>query len=266
MNVPQPIRRFAVDSLEVLVYEDRASLGAAAAEDCARELRDRLSTKAGCRMVFAAAPSQNELLAGLVRASGVDWTRVRAFHMDEYLGLPEDAPQRFGVFLRKAIFGLLPFGGVEYLGASGDAPLGAASAAAEEAGRYAALIAEAPIDLVCMGIGENGHIAFNDPAVADFDDPSLVKEVTLDEACRFQQVHDGCFPDLDSVPRSALTLTVPALMSGARLFCVVPGPTKARAVREALYGPITERCPASVLRRHRACSLYLDRESARELP
>ncbi len=152
----------------------------------------------------------------------------------------------------------MPFGRIEYLAR---APTGRAPDR-REIERYSALIGEAPIDIVCLGIGENGHIAFNDPGVADFNDPAKVKEVELDGKCRLQQVHDGCFPDLGAVPERALSLSIPALMSGGRLFCVVPGPTKAQAVRDMLKGPISEQCPASILRRHHDCTLYLDAESA----
>jgi len=263
MNEKNPSRRFRVDALDVAVFGNRADMGTFAAEECAAAVREVLGRQAACRMVFAAAPSQNEVLAGLATARGIDWSRVQAFHMDEYVGLAPEAPQRFGVFLRDRLFGLLPFGRVEYLGKGGAS--GAPGAAADEASRYAALIAEAPIDIVCLGVGENGHIAFNDPGVADFGDPLLVKEVSLDRECRLQQVHDGCFPDFDAVPPTALTLTIPALMSGKKLFCVVPGPTKARAVKGMLEGPISEACPASILRRHGHCALYLDAASAGEL-
>jgi glucosamine-6-phosphate deaminase len=120
------------------------------------------------------------------------------------------------------------------------------------------LIQAAPIDIVCLGIGENGHIAFNDPPVADFDDPKVMKPVELDEASRQQQVNDGLFPSIVEVPTHALTLTVPALMSGTHLFCSVPGPTKRDAVLRALRGPVSTECPSSILRRHPDCTLYMD--------
>ncbi len=257
----RPVRSFHVDLLEVRVYPDRIALGAAAASDCAAAIRGILAARPRCRMVFAAAPSQNEVLAGLRDAEGIDWPRVEAFHMDEYEGLPPGDPRRFGEFLRAALFSRVPLGRVEYL-----APGAGSGNPDREADRYAALLSEAPIDLVCLGVGENGHIAFNDPGVADFRDPRTVKEAELDSACRAQQVHDGCFASLDEVPRRALTLTVPALLSGGRLFCSVPGPTKAEAVRRMLSGPVSPDCPASALRNHPACVLYLDAESAGALP
>jgi glucosamine-6-phosphate deaminase len=245
-----------IDLLEVRIYEDRTRMGTAAATDCADELRRRIYETGACRAIFAAAPSQRELLAGLVAAADVDWGRVTAFHMDEYIGLGPEAPQSFARFLRAALFDRLPFERVHLLSPG-------SRGAEAEAKAYAALLAMAPVDVVCLGVGENGHLAFNDPP-ADLDDPRLVREVGLDETCRRQQVNDGCFAALDEVPTRALTLTVPALMAGRRLFCVVPGPSKARAVREMLLGPISGRCPASALRRHGACTLYLDRDSAAE--
>jgi glucosamine-6-phosphate deaminase len=184
--------------------------------------------------------------------------------MDEYAGLPAGDPRRFGEFLRKAIFSRLPFGRVEYLAASPVAR-GADAGAEAEAERYAALLSESPLDIVCLGIGENGHIAFNDPANADFTDPVTVKEVELDLECRMQQVHDRCFASLEEVPKTALTLTIPTLASGEELFCVVPGPTKAAAVQSMLEGPVSTACPATALRSHHACALYLDADSAGRL-
>lgn len=261
----EPLRA-RVGLLNARVYPTRALMGAAAAEDCAAALREAIALTGQCRALFAAAPSQSELLAGLTAAPDVDWRSVTAFHMDEYLGLGPAAPQKFGAYLDEHLFGKLPFRAVHYMLPDAAPPVGDSSATVAEAAaaRYSALFAAAPIDIVCLGVGENGHLAFNDPHVADFDDPLLLKVVELDVACRRQQVNDGCFPDLPSVPKSALTLTIPALMGGRRLICVVPGASKARAVRDMLAGPISTTCPASVLRRHTDCTLYLDRESAHE--
>jgi len=178
--------------------------------------------------------------------------------MDEYVGLPADAPQSFGLFLRTRLFDLVRPGRVEYI--DGNAP-----DAAAECARYGALLRERPVDIVCAGIGENGHMAFNDPHVADFADPEVVKLVTLDEVCRRQQVHDGAFASVDQVPKAALTMTMPALMSARRVYCIVPGPTKTEAVYHALCGPIDASCPATVMRRHRQAVLYLDQEAARRI-
>jgi glucosamine-6-phosphate deaminase len=205
------------------------------------------------RMIFAAAPSQAEMIEALIAEPDVDWRRITAFHMDEYIGLPAGAPQRFAVWLRERIFDRVPFAAVHPILPEGDPHAVAAC--------YAALLDAAPIDIVCLGIGVNGHIAFNDPPVADFADPQDVKIVELDEVCRQQQVDDDCFPDLAAVPEQAVTLTIPRLLRAERLFCVVPGAHKRVAVGNALHGPITTDCPASVLRRHPDCTLYLDAES-----
>lgn len=254
-----PIRTFRAGRLGVRVDPDREAMGRAAALAAAESLRARLSRQDAVRVIFAAAPSQDEFLDALIDAEGVDWRRVHAFHMDEYLDLPAEAPQRFAAFLRARLFDRLPFGAVHTLD---PAPADPEAACA----RYTALLSAAPIDLVCLGIGENGHLAFNDPPVADFDDPADVKVVALDDACRRQQVHDGCFATLEAVPRRAVTLTIPALLRARQLSVVVPGPTKANAVRAALLGPIEPRCPASVLRRHERATLYLDPDAAALLP
>jgi len=238
--------------LVVIVEPGRAAMGERAAADVAEEVRARLTRQDRVRIVFAAAPSQSEMLAALRIVPGIDWTRVVAFHMDEYIGLDRAAPQRFGRWLKEALFDELPFGEVHLLD-PGEDPAAAARA-------YAALLDEAPIDIVCLGIGANGHLAFNDPP-ADLDDPEDVRVVTLDRACRQQQVDDGCFDRFDAVPARALTLTVPRLLRADTLCCVVPGASKREAVTRALHGPIDGSCPASALRRHPHCTLYLEPES-----
>lgn len=178
--------------------------------------------------------------------------------MDEYIGIHPDAPQSFGHFLRIRIFDKVPFKKVNYLN-------GLAESLEEECKRYADLLTKYPVDIVCLGIGENGHIAFNDPDVADFNDPKLVKIVKLDPVCRQQQVNEKCFERLDLVPKEALTLTIPALLKAEWMFCIVPFKNKAHAVYRAIYGEISEKCPASILRRKEKSSLYLDTESAEQI-
>jgi len=236
--------------MRVETYSSRAATGRAAAAAVAEELRRRLAAQDDVRMVFAAAPSQREMLDALAAEPGLDWRRVTAFHMDEYLDLPPDAPQRFGTWLRAALFDRVPLRPHFITDPAG----------------YAELLAAAPIDLVCLGIGDNGHIAFNDPPVADFADPAAVKVVELDPACRQQQVDDECFATLDEVPHRAITLTVPRLLAADRLFCVAPGRRKAEAVRRTLHDPIGEACPATALRGHPDCTLFLDAEAAALLP
>jgi glucosamine-6-phosphate deaminase len=236
---------------------DPGSLGEAAASDIAAALVRRLESRPEVRMIFASAPSQEATLRSLAGRPGIDWSRVTAFHMDEYLGLDPAAPQRFGTWLREVLFDRVPIGRAHLMEPGGD-PLVTAET-------YAGLLAAAPIDLACMGIGVNGHLAFNDPP-ADLDDPALVKIVELDEVSRRQQVDDGCFADLDEVPHRAITLTVPALLSAEEVFCMVPGARKRAAVTAALHGPVDGRVPASALRTHPRCTIYLDEESAPDVP
>lgn len=250
---PQPVKAETVDRLKVNVYANRKDLGTSAGRAAAAKIKELLEKKDRVRMIFAAAPSQNEFLETLVSDPGIDWSRITAFHMDEYIGLPNDAPQKFSRFLCERLFDLVKPGQVNLINS--------ANTIEEECRRYGDLIREAPIDIVCLGIGENGHIAFNDPPVADFEDPQPIKAVELDDACRQQQVNDGCFPTFGDVPTHALTLTIPTMMSGTYLYCMVPGPTKRNAVQRTLNGPISTECPSTILRRHPDCTLYVDRDS-----
>jgi glucosamine-6-phosphate deaminase len=246
-----------VDRLTVQVYSTRPALGAAAAVEVAATIAERLRGQEVVRVMFAAAPSQNEFLAALC-SQEIAWPRVVAFQIDEYIGLPEEAPQRFSRFLRESLFDKVSLKHVHYLTPKPEA-------AEQGCRQYAELLQQREIDIACLGIGENGHLAFNDPPVADFKDPQLVKVVELDEICRQQQVNDGAFAELAAVPRHAVTLTIPALMSAHACFVIVPGPRKAEAVHAALQGPVAESCPASILRRHQSATLFLDREAAGKL-
>jgi glucosamine-6-phosphate deaminase len=231
--------------LEVRIFNSRELMGKAAAEVVAKKLRELLQQQAEVNMIFAAAPSQNEFLAALI-AEDVDWNKINAFHMDEYIGLDKNAAQAFGNFLRDRLFDKLPFKTINYL----------------KDLSYAALLQQFPVDIVCMGIGENGHIAFNDPPVADFEDQQLVKVVELELACRQQQVNDGCFKLIDEVPTHALTLTIPALMNAKYIYAMVPGETKARAVFNTLKQPVVESYPSTILRTHQNAILFLDQDSS----
>ena len=252
------MRQIQADKLRVEIHDTRAQMGMAAARACAQTMREMLSTKPELNMIFAAAPSQNEVLSGLValaQAGEIDFSRVNAFHMDEYIGLTPDAPQRFSRYLHEHLWDKVKFYAVHELDAS-------APDAEAECARYAALLDAHPCDILILGIGENGHIAFNDPPVANFADPLAVKAVELDHTCRMQQVHDGCFADLSAVPTHALTLTIPALMRAQAAFCVVPARTKAEAVRRTIQEEVSTACPATVLRTHPCATLYLDADSA----
>ena len=252
------MKQIQKDALAIEIYETRAEMGAAAARDIREKLAELLQKQPTVNMIFAAAPSQNEVLEALVQDKSIAWERVNAYHMDEYIGLEKNAPQGFGNFLRAHIFDLVPFRSVHYIDSTASDP-------EVEAKRYGDLLCENPADIVLMGIGENGHIAFNDPPVADFHDPKAAKPVELEQRCREQQVHDGCFATIDAVPTHAITLTVPTLVKAPHLFCVVPAATKAAAVYETLNGSIDTHCPASILRTHAAAKLYLDAESAKLL-
>ncbi len=249
------MKAYKVDKLQVEIYENRTLMGEAAARDIKAKIAELLKEKSEINMIFAAAPSQNDVLKSLVEDKEIEWNRVNAYHMDEYIGLDKNAPQGFGNFLKDHIFGLVPFKSVNYIDITATDP-------EAEAARYGKLLDENPTDIVIMGIGENGHIAFNDPPVADFNDKKTVKPVKLDEVCRQQQVNDGCFASLDEVPTHAMTLTVPTLVRAPYLFCIVPAPTKAKAVYETLNGSIEEHCPASILRTHNNAKLYLDNRSS----
>ena len=252
------VKEMKVDKLGVKIYSDRASMGAAAAAECAAVIKDLLSKKDEINMIFAAAPSQDEFLAALAADKSIDFTRINAFHMDEYIGIHPEAPQSFGNFLRQRIFDKVPFKTVNYLN-------GQAENLEEECKRYSELLLRHPVDIVCLGIGENGHIAFNDPDVANFNDSHLVKVVELDPICRQQQVNEKCFEAFDLVPAKALTLTIPALLKADWMFCIVPFKNKANAVYNTLYGEISEKCPASILRKKENSCLYLDPESAERI-
>jgi glucosamine-6-phosphate deaminase len=238
--------------MNVFVSGSRAALGQFAARHIAEAMRQCLREQDKLRLILAAAPSQSEMLAALRLEKDIDWQRVTAFHMDEYIGLPGDAPQRFANWLKAEFVDHVPLARFEAINPGSDAELACRD--------YAALLAEAPIDIVLLGIGTNGHLAFNDPP-ADLKDPLAVKVVALDKMCREQQVLDGCFARFDDVPRQAITLTIPTLLGGRQLFCCVPGLHKRAAVQSTLQSPISCESPATALRTHPHCNLYLDEES-----
>ena len=249
------MKAFTEEELIVKIYSSREEMGEAAAKDVAATMNKMLQEKAEINMIFAAAPSQQEFMEHLISDHSISWKRINAFHMDEYIGLEKDASQGFGNFLKERLFSKVPFKTVHYLN-------GQASDPAKECERYAMLLEKYPVDIVCLGIGENGHIAFNDPHVADFNDPEIVKVVKLDVACRTQQVNEGEFVSLGMVPKQAMTITIPALLKADYMFCMVPGENKAKAVYRTLNGEINEECPATILRTKEKAELYLDKASA----
>lgn len=249
------VNEIQAGKLRVKIYQTRKDMGNAAADEMTTVLKKLLEVKDEVNIIFAAAPSQNEFLEAVVNTEGIEWNRVNAFHMDEYIGLDENAPQGFGNFLKDRIFNKVEFKSVYYINGNADN-------IEKECDRYTDLLKQYPVDIVCMGIGENGHIAFNDPHVAAFKDTKLVKLVELDGKSRVQQVNDGCFDKLSDVPTHALTLTIPALISANYIFCVVPDKTKAEAVAKTVKGSIDESCPASILKTHANAILYIEKDSA----
>lgn len=252
------IEKTDTTSNRIYVYASRKEMGESAGKEIENKIVELLKKKESIRMVFAAAPSQNEMLDYLASSSLIDWKKITGFHLDEYIGLPPDSPQRFSTYLKHRIFDKVPFKKVHLIDTG--------KSAEEEKERYSSLLNQAMLDIVCLGIGENGHIAFNDPHVADFNDANMITDVWLDDASRQQQVNDGCFPTMDQVPKQAITLTVPAIMNASHLFCVVPGSSKRKAVQNALHGPIDPSCPASILRTHKSCTFFFDQKAYDQSP
>ncbi len=244
-----------MDRLRVQVHADVAAMARAAADEAAAVLRRAVAARGVANAMFATGNSQLAFVDQLVGATpDVPWDRVVAFHMDEYVGVGPDHPAGFQRWIRERIADRAHPRVVHYVDGLTDP--------AAECERYAGLLRQHPLDLCCLGIGENGHLAFNDPGVADLDDPLDVKVVELDDACRRQQVGEGHFPDVAAVPARAITVTVPALLQAARVLAVVPDARKAEPVRAALTGPVTAGCPASALRTAASAVLYLDPASA----
>jgi glucosamine-6-phosphate deaminase len=250
-----PERTFQVEALTVRVYRTPDDLAGDAALMAQRYLQETLARQGSAAAILATGNSQLQFLDALVALGGVDWSRVTLFHMDEYLGLDANHRASFRRYMRERVESRVKPRRFHYLEGDAMLPL-------KECERYTMLLAAQPIDLCCLGIGENGHLAFNDPPVADFNDPHPVKLVKLDEACRRQQVGEGHFPNLEAVPQYAFTLTLPTLCAARRMLCIVPERRKAAAVREALRGPMRPACPASFLRRQGHCTLFLDANSA----
>ena len=255
---PSPLARDRPSPTSVRLHRSRATSGAAAAVAAAAIIRAAISQRGTARIMIATGNSQLAMIEVLMADESLAWDRVEAFHMDEYVGLPATHSASFRLWLNTRVAQRRPLRAMHLI--EGDAP-----SATEEIARYTALLSAGPLDLAFVGFGENGHIAFNDPPVADFDDPAMLKVVTLDEACRLQQVGEGHFPHLDAVPRNAITVTCSGLFRADAWICCVPEARKARAVRDALEGPISTACPASLVRRHPRATVFLDPDSAHRL-
>ncbi len=248
------VRSFQCGQARVEVFSSAQLLGTAAAERAASLITEAIRRNGKARIIAATGNSQIPFVESLIQQP-VPWSAVELFHMDEYAGMNAEHPASFRRWIRTRLAEKIHPKESHYL--AGDAP-----DLDSEIKRYSDLLAAAPIDLAFVGFGENGHIAFNDPPVADFNDPLLVKRVVLDDACRRQQAGEGHFPDLASVPREAVTITCPGLFRAQAWICCVPERRKAAAVRNALEGPVSESCPASLARTHPNAQVYLDTESA----
>lgn len=243
-------------NLNINVFPDKETTGVAAGKAVEACIVNLQKTQDTVRIIFAAAPSQDSMLGYLTKSDAIDWTRVVAFNMDEYIGLKPNSPELFSAYLENALFSKVDIKDKNTIQSDNGVSV--------ELERYAVLLMNAPIDIVCLGIGENGHIAFNDPPVADFNDPKIIKVVQLDNACRWQQVNDGCFETLKEVPENAITLTIPTLLKGKNLFCVVLGTNKSAAVKNTLLGPVSTACPASILTEHPNCQYFFDTDAYSE--
>ena len=249
------IKTLQIDSLPVRVYETQADLAREVARTAHDHLTDVLAQKGSAAVILATGNSQIKFLEQLISLGGIDWSKITLFHMDEYLGIDANHTASFRRYMRERVEARVKPRVFNYI--EGDAPL-----PLDECTRYTGLLEAQAIDLCCLGIGENGHLAFNDPPVADFNDPHKVKLVQLDRACREQQVNEGHFPNLAAVPPYAFTLTIPALCSAQKMLCIAPEKRKAKAVVDALRGPVSTACPASILRKQPHATLFLDKDSA----
>lgn len=254
------MKELKVDNLEVRMFDTRSEMGIAAAEAVGEKISELLKHQAFINIVFAAAPSQNEFLDLLSKAD-IAWDRINAFHMDEYVGLDEKAPQLFGNYLKNKLFGKVNFRELHYIKGNTNDP-------EQECNRYAELLERYPTDIVILGIGENTHLAFNDPHVADFNDPRVVKVVSLDEKNRQQQVDptdNVCFNTIEEVPTHAITITIPSLFKSKYAYAIVPGKNKAEAIYHTLTGHIQEKYPSTILRKHPHTILYIDKDSGNKI-
>ncbi|MCJ7467477.1 MAG: glucosamine-6-phosphate deaminase [Maribacter sp.] len=246
-----------VDTLQISIYDNPRSMGNAAADFVAQNLNESIWKKGSASLILATGTSQFSFLEALKKKE-IDWQKITVFHLDEYLGISEQHPASFRRYLRERILDEVAPKKIYFL--NGDA-----EDLDKEMNDYSNQLKEHPIDIACIGIGENGHIAFNDPPVADFKDAKLVKLVTLDDDCRNQQLGEGWFPSWEEVPKQALTLTIPAILACKAISCVVPDARKAEAVFNTLYKEISTDFPASILRKHPNTRLFLDQDSASKI-
>jgi glucosamine-6-phosphate deaminase len=250
-----PVRSFKADALDVHVFASQPDLASYVALDVRNYLAETIARNGSAAAILATGNSQIQFLKNLVALGGIDWSKVTLFHMDEYLGISADHPASFRYYMKERVESLVKPKAFHYIHGDCDLPH-------VECARYTALLESQAIDLCCLGVGENGHLAFNDPHVARLDDSEWVKAVRLDDACKMQQVKEGHFASLETVPPYAITLTLPALMTARKVVCVAPEKRKAVPVKNMLQGPVNSLCPASILRRNPAAVLLIDNDSA----
>jgi glucosamine-6-phosphate deaminase len=252
----QAILKSKVDLLPISIYRTDEAMGQKASLEAVQIIQQAIQEKGSASIIFATGNSQLTFLEALRKSGRIEWSKVTVFHMDEYVGLEPGHPASFPVFLQRHLFDHIPAPAAFY-------PVKSRAGYLEkDCADYTNLLRTHPVDLCAMGIGENGHLAFNDPPFAEFDDPVWVKVVRLDEVSRRQQVGEGHFGSLSEVPTHAITLTIPALLAAKHVLCIVPEARKAQAVFDTLRGPITESCPASVMRQTSHVHLYLDESAA----
>jgi glucosamine-6-phosphate deaminase len=252
---PSPIQSFHIDALTVKIYENPSLLAADAASIAHNYLVSLLAAKDSATILLATGDSQIQFLQQLIDLGGIDWSRIIFFHLDEYLGISGDHPASFCDYLREKVEKLVKSRQFNYLNGDSLLPLA-------ECRRYGKLLQQNAIDLCFLGIGENGHLAFNDPDVADFDDPDAVKLVKLDDRNRQQQYKQGHFPTLAAVPQYAFTVTLPTICQAKKIICLASTLRKATIIEEMLTGAIATHCPASILRKQAQATLFLDRDAA----
>ena len=255
MTVGQPIKTIRVDNLPIVIYESNQSMGQAAANEARDIINNAIQQKGNANIILATGNSQLQFLKALRERDGIDWQKVNVFHMDEFLGIDPDHRASFPRFLRQHFLDHVEVG--QFFPVSGQS-----DGAEQTCQQYEALLKQYPTDVVALGFGENGHIAFNDPPYAKFDDPVWMKVVELDEVSRRQQWKEGHFDSLEETPTHAITLTIPALLSAKQMLCIVPEARKAEAVRACLLEPISESRPGSILRQVDHAKLFLDQDSS----
>jgi len=252
---PTPVQELFIDNLNVSVYANGKALGLAAALSAQACLASAIRERGAAYLILATGNSQLDFLHALRELADIDWPKVTVFHMDEYLGIESSHPASFPLFLHKHFLNFVDVGTFH--------PVPNQPADIEQACRdYESLLREHPIDLVALGFGENGHLAFNDPPFANFSDPVWVKVVELDDVSRHQQVGEGHFATIDEVPKQAITLTIPALLAPKQILCIVPESRKAAAVNACMNQPVSDKRPGSVLRTVKHAHLYLEPDSA----